>query len=829
MLETLTKDEIKDEIIMKLKREFGLDLGEASKDEIYKAVGLTVRELIMERWADANKKVLEQNAKRLYYLSAEFLIGRALVNSMINLSMLDNYRAALEELGLSLSDIEEQEPDAGLGNGGLGRLAACFLDAISTLDRPVTGCCIRYEHGLFKQKLDTGEQAEEDDDWLENDSIWEIPRHEDRVEVRYGGEVREVWTADGLKIEHSGYSAIMAIPYDRPVIGYKSKMPATLRLWRARAKSELDMHYFNRGDYARAVEESSLAESVSQILYPEDNHEQGRHLRLKQFYFLSSASMQFLVKRHKKRYGDVRSLPEHYTVQINDTHPTLAIPEMVRILTDEEGLPWLEAYEIAASMFNYTNHTIMSEALERWNEGMFRELLPRIYGIIREIDRVFRDVIWQKWSGDIAKLEEMAIISNGEIRMANLCIAVCGKVNGVSELHGELLRTHTFRDFYILFPDKFIGITNGITHRRWLAKSNEPLARLITSRIGDGWLKDYRVFERLEDAADVPPGGQYDEHYSKILEDKGFLSEYAEIHKRNKIRLRDHLYKKQGIEIDPDTAFDTQAKRLHEYKRQLLKLMHIMRLYFMIKKDPTAHVPRTTFVFAAKASPGYYRAKEIIRLILAAAKLINNDPDAKDILKVVFIENYGVSEAEILIPATDISEQLSTAGLEASGTGNMKFMANGAVTIGTLDGANIEIANAVGGNAVFIFGATVDEIERLDKYGNYSPRNIYETNPVIRQILDSFVNGTMPVSADRQFGNLYSSLLDGAGEKADKYYLLHDFESYDATWFDMMRAYDDRERWMKMSALNMVKSSIFFADRTINEYNDKIWNMKEIE
>jgi starch phosphorylase len=825
MVETFTKDEIKEGIIAKLKREFGLELNEASQDEIYKAVGLTVRELIMERWADANKKVLEQSAKRLYYLSAEFLIGRALVNSMINLNLLDNYRAALEELGLSLSEIEEQEPDAGLGNGGLGRLAACFLDAISTLDRPVTGCCIRYEHGMFRQKLGTGEQTEEEDDWLENDSIWEIPRHEDRVEVRYGGEVNEFWTADGLKIEHSNYSAIMAIPYDRPVIGYKSKMPATLRLWRARAKSELDMHYFNRGDYARAVEESALAESVSQVLYPEDNHEQGRYLRLKQFYFLSSASMQFLVKRHKKRYGDVRSLPEHYTVQINDTHPTVAIPEMVRILTDEEGLPWAEAYEIAASMFNYTNHTVMSEALERWNEGMFRELLPRIYGIIKEIDRVSRDVIWRKWPGDIAKLEEMAIISNGEIRMANLCIAVCGKVNGVSELHGEILRTHTFRDFYILFPDKFLGITNGITHRRWLAKANEPLARLITSRIGDGWLKDYREFERFENAADESPDGCQ----GKIITDKDFLEEYAEIHMRNKIRLRDHLYKKQGIEIDPDTAFDTQAKRLHEYKRQLLKLMHIMRLYFMIKKDPEAHVPRTTFLFAAKSSPGYYRAKEIIRLILAAAKLINNDPDTKDILKVVFIENYGVSEAEILIPATDISEQLSTAGLEASGTGNMKFMANGAVTIGTLDGANIEIANAVGGgDAVFIFGATVDEIERLDKYGNYSPRNIYETNTVIRQVLDSFVNGTMPVSSDRQFGSIYSSLLDGAGEKADRYYLLHDFESYDATWFDMMRAYEDRGRWVRMAALNTAKSSIFFADRTVSEYNNKIWHMREI-
>ncbi|MDR2610109.1 MAG: glycogen/starch/alpha-glucan phosphorylase [Clostridiales Family XIII bacterium] len=812
-MEHLTKEEIKEGILQKLRRSFGHDLEDASQDEIYKAVGLTVREFIMDRWADANKAVFEQSAKRLYYLSAEFLMGRALVSNMINLSLLENYRAALGELGLSLSDIEEQEADAGLGNGGLGRLAACFLDALSTLDLPVTGCCIRYEHGLFRQKLDTGEQTEVDDNWLENGSVWEIPRREEKVEVHYGGEVHEVWTAEGLKIEHTNYSSIIAVPYDYPVIGYRSKIPATLRLWSARAKTELDMHYFNRGDYARAVEESALVESVSQILYPEDNHEQGKRLRLKQFYFLSSASMQFLVNRHKKRYGDVRELPEHYTVQINDTHPTVAIPEMIRILTDDEGLSWAEAYKITASMFNYTNHTILSEALERWNEGMFRELLPRIYGIVKEIDRVFRDKIWQKWPGDVARLEEMAIISNGEVRMANLCIAVCGRVNGVSELHGEIIRTRTFRDFYILFPDKFLGITNGVTHRRWLAKANEPLARLIAERIGDGYLKHYAEFDRV----------------SELTSDEGFLAEYAEIRRQNKIRLRDHLYKKQGVEIDPDTAFDTQAKRLHEYKRQLLKLMHIMRLYFLIKRDPTAQVPRTTFLFAAKASPGYYRAKEIIRLILAAARLIDNDPDTKDILKIVFIENYGVSEAEILIPATDISEQLSTAGLEASGTGNMKFMASGAVTIGTLDGANIEIANAVGRDAVFIFGATAGEIERLDTYGNYDPRKVYAQNADIKQVLDSFIDGTMPVPSDRQFGELYGSLLDGNGERADKYYLLHDFDSYDRAWFEMMGVYADRERWMRISALNTARSHIFFADRTISEYNEKIWKMKAIE
>ncbi|MDR0852596.1 MAG: glycogen/starch/alpha-glucan phosphorylase [Clostridiales Family XIII bacterium] len=810
--EGMDKETIKSEILKKLKRGFGKTLADATKDEIYKSVALTVRDLVVDRWADANRQEFEQRKKRLYYLSAEFLMGRALVNNMINLHLLDDYKDALEELGLSLDDIEIQESDAGLGNGGLGRLAACFLDSLSTLDLPVTGCSIRYEHGLFRQKIENGEQKEEDDSWLENGNIWEIPRPEDKVEVHYGGYIEEVWTDEGLKVNHADYTSIIAVPYDYPVIGYESRMPATLRLWSARAKTELDINYFNRGDYAKAVEESALIEAVSQILYPEDNHEQGRILRMKQFYFFSSASMQMLVNRHKQHYQDIYTLPDHYTVQINDTHPTYAIPEMLRILMDEENLKWDEAFDIVSRMFNYTNHTIMSEALERWNENMFRTLLPRIYTIVQTIDKRFRDLIWAKWPGDVNKLNELAIIGNGEIRMANLCIAVCGKVNGVSQLHGEIIKQSTFRDFYILYPDKFLGITNGITHRRWLAKANQPLTKLITAHIGDGFLRDYEEMNKVR----------------SLLSNEEFLKDFAAVKRENKIRLRDHLYEKQGIEIDPDSIFDVQAKRLHEYKRQLLKIMHILHLYYALKRNPAADITPSTFLFAAKASPGYYRAREIIRLILAVSGLINNDPETREKLKVVFIENYGVSEAEILIPATDVSEQLSTAGLEASGTGNMKFMLNGAVTIGTLDGANVEIYNEVGKDNIFIFGATVDEIERIKKYGNYNSKQIYNQNPEIKLILDTFISRSLPVSGDRQFNDLFSALVDGGPGKNDAYFLLHDFESYDEAFSRMMKAYGDQDRWTRMAATNTAHSGIFFADRTIREYNDKVWGLEAL-
>ena len=807
------KEQIKERILTTLKRTFGVTFDDAGKDELYRAVGMTIREDIMDRWADANKQVHSQEYKRLYYLSAEFLMGRTLGNSMINLKVIGPYREALTELGLKLDDIEEQEPDAGLGNGGLGRLAACFLDALSTLNIPVTGCGIRYEHGLFRQKIENGEQTELDDNWLEEGCLWEVPRPEDKVEVRYGGCIDELWTENGLKIRHTDYTSVMAYPYDYPVIGYDSKMPATLRLWSARAKTELNMQYFNRGDYARAVEESALVEAVSQVLYPEDNHEPGRQLRLKQFYFFSSATMQFIVNRHKLHYGDLHTLPDYYTVQINDTHPTVAIPEMIRILMDDEDMKWDEAFRIVSRMFNYTNHTVLSEAMERWNEDMFRTLLPRIHKIITVIDGMFKDQIWKKWPGDWNKLSELAIISNGEIRMANLCIAVCNKVNGVSWLHGEILRTVTFRDFYIMQPDKFLGITNGITHRRWLAKANEPLCALISKHIGDDFLKDYSKYAQVKG----------------LIDDPMFLDEFAEVKKQNKIRLRDHLYKKQGVEIDPESIFDVQAKRLHEYKRQLLKIMHVMRLYYLAKSNPAVKLTPTTYIFAAKASPGYYRAKEVIRLICAVGDMINSDPAVKDILKVVFIENYGVSEAEILIPGADVSEQISTAGLEASGTGNMKFMLNGAVTIGTMDGANVEIFDTVGEDNIFIFGASAQDIDRMNKYDAYQPRQIYDGNHALRQVIDSMIDGSLPVPRDRQFNDLFTALVGSGYGRADQYFILNDFGHYDEVWNKLLAAWADPGRWNRIAAANTAGAGVFFADRTVLEYNDKVWHLKSLE
>ncbi|MDR1272874.1 MAG: glycogen/starch/alpha-glucan phosphorylase [Clostridiales Family XIII bacterium] len=811
MTETNVKDTIKKEIAGKLRHTFGLTPDKAESDEVYQALSLAVRDRIMDSWTDSEQKIEAEGGKRLYYLSAEFLMGRALVNNLINLGIYDDAKEALGEMGFSLDEVEENEPDAGLGNGGLGRLAACFLDSLSTLDMPVTGCCIRYEHGLFRQKIVDGEQIEIDDNWLDDGNIWEIARPDEKAEIRYGGKITENWEDGKLRIEHTDYASVMAYPYDMPVIGYDSKAPATLRLWEARARTELDLSWFNRGDYAKAAEESALAQAISQVLYPEDNHEQGRRLRLKQFYFFAAASIQFMVNRHKETHGDVRTLPDYYTVQINDTHPTLAIPELIRILMDEEMLEWDETIDIVGRLFNYTNHTIMREALERWNEPMFREMLPRIHKIITVIDSKFCDVIWQHWPGDFEKMEDMRIIHGGEIRMANLCIAICGKVNGVSQLHANILKTTTFRDFYVIFPDKFTGITNGITMRRWLAKANEPFTRLIEKRIGLGFLKRYREYSKM----------------AVFAEDQDFLEEFAQMKIDNKIRYRDHIFKTQGIEINENTIFDVQAKRLHEYKRQLLKVMHIMHLYHMIKEGRGEGIAPTTFIFGAKAAPGYYRAKEVIRLIFAVADLVNNDPQVSGVLKVVFIENYGVSEAELLIPATEVSEQLSTAGLEASGTGNMKFMLNGAVTIGTMDGANVEIAEAVGEDNIFIFGARVEEISRLEKDGSYRPEEIYGLDGDIRRILDSFDDGTLRVA--KQFTDTKNALIyGGAGsEKPDKYYLLYDFRSYDKVYRGLTDTYADRDKWNRIAVKNALSAGIFSSDRAIEEYDGQIWHISD--
>ncbi len=806
------KQKIKDEILGKLRRHFGVTLEEATKVQIYKSCALTIRDTIVDKWTDANKEVIEKKTKRLYYLSAEFLMGRALVNNMVNVNLLKEYKDVLEELGVSLDSIEEQERDAGLGNGGLGRLAACFLDSLSTLDLPTTGCSIRYEYGLFKQKIVNGEQIEVDDNWLEGGSVWEIPRPEEQVEVRYGGSIEEKWTDKGHKVRHKNYYSVIAIPYDCPVMGYKSNMPATLRLWSAKAKTGLDMDYFNRGDYSKAVQERELAEIISKVLYPEDNHEQGKLLRLKQFYFFTSATMQHIIRKHKMLYGDLKTLPDYYTVQINDTHPTLAIPEFMRILLDEEGMSWEEAYGMATKVFHYTNHTILAEALECWNVDMFKDLLPRIYQIITVINDKFNEKLQKIFPGDWNKISKMAIIQYDEIRMANLCIAVSEKVNGVSQLHGDILKTRTFRDFYVLFPDKFLGITNGITHRRWLAKANRPLMELISDYIGDGFLKDYTQMDRIKD----------------LVDNKKFLDDFMQVKLQNKLRLKSYLERTQNISINENTMFDVHAKRLHEYKRQLLKALHIIHLYKTIKENPNANVTPATFMFAAKASPGYVRAKNIIRLILSIAEIVNNDPQTKDILKVVFIENYSVSAAEILIPAADISEQISTAGLEASGTGNMKFMMNGAVTLGTMDGANVEIFNAVGEENIFIFGATVDEISKLEKVGTYRPTDYFEQNEKLREALNGLIDGTLRTADENLYRGIYNSLIYGDCEKADKYYLLYDFDSYDNAYLRATSTYEQKDEWKRIAANNTACSGVFCADRTIKEYNDKVWHLKDI-
>ncbi|MCL2333070.1 MAG: glycogen/starch/alpha-glucan phosphorylase [Actinomycetia bacterium] len=807
----MDKEQIQQEIVKKLRRAVGVTPADATPTDIYRAVSGVVRDLIMDRWVEANRWVREHGAKRLYYLSAEFLLGRALINSLINLDLYTACRDALAELGFDLDRIETLEPDAGLGNGGLGRLAACFLDSLSTLELPVTGCCIRYEHGMFRQQIEQGEQRELEDDWLESGNAWEIPRPEDRVEVRFGGHLEEVSTETGTALQHVDYESVVAYPYDMPVIGYQSTMPATLRLWEARAMTKLEMEHFNRGDFAKASEGNTLVEAISQVLYPKDDHEPGRILRLRQFYFLVSASMQFLINRYKERGGDLRDLPDAYTIQINDTHPALAIPELMRILIDQEGLSFDEAYTIATRMFNYTNHSIVSEALEKWDTGQLRELLPRIYDLVAQIDQRFRARLRQQWPDDQGKADWLAIIHDGQVYMANLCIAVCAKVNGVSQLHAQILKEQTFADYHTLLPDKFCGVTNGISFRRWLAQSDPGLTSEISSRIGSGFLKRFGEFEQLRDWQD----------------NQELCLALSRAKSLNKERLARFLRYTQDVEIDPETMFDVQAKRLHEYKRQLLKALHILHLYYRLKDDPGAAVAPTTFLFAAKAAPGYWRAKEIIRLLCAVARLIDADPVVRKILKVVFVEDYNVSVAERLIPAADVSEQLSTAGLEASGTGNMKFMLNGAVTIGTMDGANIEIHDAVGSDNIFIFGAQAAELDRIREQRSYDPRALYESNPGMKRVLDTLISGLLPVSGDRQFHDLFNALLNEDG--ADRYFVLYDFDSYDREFSKLMAAYTDTQRWQQMSLKNTARAGYFSSDRAIQDYNDLIWHLRAVD
>jgi len=805
-------EQIKDTIEDKLKREYGRTLKNATDEEMFQAVALSVRDMMLDKWVKAGQEIADRQLKRLYYLSAEFLTGRALVNNMISLDVLDDYKAVMKKIGYSFDKLEEEEIEAGLGNGGLGRLAACFLDSLSTINLPVVGHGIRYEYGIFRQRIVNGEQVEEPDDWTIKGDVWEIERREEQAEIRFEGTVEEMWTDSGLTAVHKNYQSVFAVPYDMPIMGYKSRMPATLRLWRAECPALFDLHSFNKGDYMCMIQQRELAESISKVLYPEDDHVAGRLLRLKQYYFLASAAMQCMVRDHKKRYGDVLSLPDKVVIQINDTHPALAIPELMRILLDEEGLGWDEAYGIVSSVFNYTNHTVMQEALEAWPEQLFKSLLPRVYSIISAMNDRFSHELWQAFPGEWDKISHMSIIAYDEIRMANMCIAVCSAVNGVSQLHGNILKTQTFRDFYVISPGKFTAITNGITQRRWLAVCNPSLTELISDYIGDSFLFDYRELERLK----------------PFIDNQSFLNSFHQIKAQNKERLAEYVLKNQGVNINPEFLFDVQAKRLHEYKRQLLKVLHILHLYNRLTQDETFSLPvPVTFLFAAKASPGYRKAKDIIRLIGAVADLVNNHPRTKNYLKVVFLENYNVSLAEVLIPAADISEQISTAGREASGTGNMKFMLNGAVTLGTMDGANVEILEQVGKENMFIFGALAKEIANMEMRNSYQPKALFDANNDMQSALSRLIDGTLPVNDPHRFDTIYNSLLYGDYDRADKYFVLYDFEAYGNMFETVLKTYTEKYNWTKKAAINTACAGFFSADRTVDEYNKRIWRLMQ--
>jgi len=804
---------IKTEIEGKLKRHYGRTFENASDEEIFQTIALSLRDRIVEQWANAGEEVEARGLKKLCYLSVEFLMGRALLNNMINLGVFEDYRAVMDEIGYPLEKLEEQENEAALGSGGLGRLAACFLDSLATLNLPVTGYGIRYEYGLFRQRIEDGEQTEVPDNWMNRGDVWEIERREEKIEVRFEGMAEELWTEEGLTVVHKNFQRVTAVPYDMIVAGYKSSLPATLRLWRAEYPAGFDFQSFNKGDFAYMLQQKEIAESISKVLYPKDDHIAGRMLRLRQYYFLASATMQCVVREHKKLYEDVRTLPEKIVVQINDIHPALAIPELMRILLDEEGLGWDEAYDIASRVFNYTNHTVMHEALESWPEQLFKSILPRIYTIISELHERFNRMLWKKFPEDRDKIAHMSVIAYDEIRMANMCIAVCDKVNGVSQLHGRILKTRTFRDFYVMFPKKFTAITNGITPRRWLAAANPALCGLIRDHIGDGFIRDYPELERLKPLADDPQ----------------FLADFASVKEQNKKRLADYVSRHHGFPLDAKSVFDVQAKRLHEYKRQLLKVIHILHLYNRLTGEGNYTLPRpVTFIFAAKASPVYRRAKDIIRLIYAVAALVQAHPRTKDAIRVVFLENYNVSLAEKLIPAADISEQISTAGCEASGTGNMKFMLNGAVTLGTLDGANVEILEKVGKENIFIFGARAEDIARMESENTYDPKKLMDQDADICCAVSRLVDGTLPGVDSERFRDLYNALLFGHYDRADKYFVLYDFEAYCREFEKVMAAYTDEKSWTKKAVFNTASAGYFSVDRTIDEYNRSIWGLESL-
>ncbi len=804
------KEFIKSEIAGKIRRYFGKTVEQANLKEIYNAVSFTIRDEIMEKWIAYKQEADKKSQKELYYLSFEFLMGRAMGNNLMNMLETDLYRDALKELNVSLEDIEEQENDAGLGNGGLGRLAACFLDSLTNLELPAYGCGIRYEYGLFRQKIVDGYQIEMPDPWLQGGNVWDIARPEDTKEIHFGGRIEEYMEDGKLKFRHVDYNTVIAEPYDMPITGFNTDTVNTLRLWKACSPEVIDMSEFNRGDYAKASENKELAEVISKVLYPEDNHYEGKLLRLKQQYFFVSATIQWIISKHKQKNLPMQSIPELVQIHINDTHPTIAIPELMRILMDEEGLGWDEAWSIVGKTFAYTNHTILCEALEKWPMEMVDKLLPRLGQIIHEIDRRQREYLWERFPGDYGKIEYMAVISHGQVSMANLCLTACHSVNGVAALHTEILKKETFKDYYSIYPYKFKNMTNGVTFRRWLYKANPKLSNLICESIGDGWVKDYKQLDKLTPFAD----------------DAAFREKFADIKHENKERLAKYILDNNGIVVDPNSMFDVQIKRLHEYKRQLLKAMHIIYNYIKItESNGDFNVQPTTYIFAAKAAPGYHMAKLIIKFINDIATVVNNDPRTKDLMKVVFIENYSVSSAEKIVAAADLSEQISTASKEASGTGNMKLMLNGALTIGTMDGANVEIREQVGDDNIFIFGLSSQEVLNIYASGKSPSSEIYATNPVIKRVVDTLIDGTFNPETNL-FYDIYRSLVIGDNGFADNYLLLPDFESYLSANAHVKEKYRDKDAWVRSAVMNTAKAGFFSSDRTIEDYNREIWHLR---
>ena len=813
LTQNFSKEEFKKNVISNCKSLYRKNIEEANQQEVFQAVSYAVKDIIIDKWIATHKQYEKDDPKMVYYMSMEFLMGRALGNNMINLCAYDEIKEALDELGLDINVIEDQEPDAALGNGGLGRLAACFMDSLATLEYPAYGCGIRYKYGMFKQEIKDGYQVEVPDNWLKDGNPFEIKRSEYRYEVKFGGYVRsyrDEKTGRDMFVQED-YRSVIAVPYDIPVLGYGNNTVNSLRIWDAEPVNTFNLNSFDKGDYQKAIEEENLAKNIVEVLYPNDNHYAGKELRLKQQYFFVSASVQRAVDRYKSmNNGDVKNLYKKVTFQLNDTHPTVAVAELMRILMDENGLEWDEAWDVTTKTVAYTNHTIMAEALEKWPIELFSRLLPRIYQIVEEINRRFVEEIKAKYPGDQEKVRKMAIIYDGQVKMANLAIVAGYSVNGVAKLHTEILKKQELRDFYEMMPEKFNNKTNGITQRRFLKHANPLLSDWITDKIGDGWVTDLSQLEKLMLYVDDPKAHQ----------------DFMQIKYKNKVRLAKYIKEHNGIDVDPNSIFDVQVKRLHEYKRQLLNILHVMYLYNQIKRNPDYDMVPRTFIFGAKAAAGYKIAKQTIKLINNVANVINNDASIKGKIKVVFIENYRVSNGEIIFAAADVSEQISTASKEASGTGNMKFMLNGAITLGTMDGANVEIVNEVGAENAQIFGLSSDEVIRFENEGGYDPMEIFNNDQEIRDVLMELINGKYSPEDTEMFRDIYNSLLNNdGGRRADTYFILKDFRSYAEAQRKIDERYRDTNGWAKTVMTNTAKAGEFSSDRTIEEYATEIWHL----